>query len=60
MMKKVIEAWMGFVDDKPHLYRQDGNGHQVFGLYIKKKEAKRAYEDVRKVSIVFPVDAKRS
>jgi hypothetical protein len=48
---KVIEAWMGFCDGTPHLYVTDEDGRQQFDLFIKKKDAKKCYEDVRKVRL---------
>lgn len=44
---------MGFVDGRPHLYAKDEDGHQVFDLFIKKRHAKREYEDVRQVRITW-------
>ena len=51
-MKK-MEVYIGFVDNKPDFYRFDEYYNRVtHGDFFKtKKEAKKCYEDVRKVEI---------
>ena len=56
--RQTVKAWIGFVDGKPHFYVPSlTTGHcgppYVADLYRSRRDAKRDYEDVRRVTIVI-------
>jgi len=53
MKNKSLIGWVGFCDDKIHIYN-DKNGVTDFSMleiYKFKRQAEKGYEDVRKVKI---------
>ena len=54
-------GWMGFVDGKPHIARDDRfERERHFYVYPSRRAASADYEDVRKVTIKLQPKAKRS
>ena len=42
----VMEVWIGYSDDKPHVITSDLDGRHLCA-YTSRKEARKHYEDVR-------------
>jgi len=49
--KKSLVKWAGFVNDKIDSSLSRYNDYKIYAIYFNRKNAKRAYEDVRKVLI---------
>lgn len=50
-MKELIR-YAGYCNDKINITVEDSSGYKLLAIFKTKKQAKLAYEDVRKVKIV--------
>ena len=51
---KKVKGWAGMVDGKVHdTLEYYGNRHKLFAVYIRKADAKKNYEEVIPVTIVY-------
>lgn len=50
--QRVINAWIGYSDDRPYIYLND---HQQFEwcVFTNRKDARKAFADVRKVRLTI-------
>lgn len=51
---KIVRAWIGFSDGKPHSYQSCAEDLKtVWAVFKTRKEGREAYEDVRRCDLVI-------
>jgi len=58
-MKYIKRVWVGFSDDKPHIFTCETDGRHCVAVYGSKAAAREKYEDVRCAKLIVDEPARK-